>query len=66
MLVQHCLKKAEEVGVPLCIASEPQAHKFFLGRGFKDTTQSDIDLSKYSPEYNGFGVFRLQGMTVEA
>ncbi|KAE8450110.1 hypothetical protein EG329_006891 [Mollisiaceae sp. DMI_Dod_QoI] len=66
MLVQYCLKKAKEAGEPLYIASEPQAHKFFLGRGFKDTIHSDIDLSKYSPEHSGFGIFRLQGMIVEA
>lgn len=61
-LVQLSIEKAKAAGVPLAIASEPDAHEFFLRQGFRDTKHSDIDLSQWAPPHSGWGVFRLAGM----
>ncbi|RFU34901.1 hypothetical protein B7463_g1493, partial [Scytalidium lignicola] len=43
-LVQMCFDKAKAEGVPLTLSSEPEAHDFFVKRGFEDTRHVDIDL----------------------
>lgn len=65
-LVKMCLDKAKSEGVPLAVASEPAVHDFFLKLGFEDAKHFDIDLRKWSPEYCGFGVFRIWGMAMNS
>ena len=63
-LMKLCLAKAKADGVPLVSKVEPGAYEYFSKHGFKDTKHGDIDLSKFSPPYTGFGLFRLAGMVV--
>ncbi|KAF2713410.1 hypothetical protein K504DRAFT_369076 [Pleomassaria siparia CBS 279.74] len=64
-LLQLAISKAEEAGVPLMLASEPEAHGFFVKRGFADRGYVDIDLAKWAEEKSGFGIFRLRGMEMK-
>ncbi|KAH8893671.1 hypothetical protein GQ53DRAFT_840042 [Thozetella sp. PMI_491] len=64
-LINLCLDRGKEAGLPVFAGTEPQARPFFLKLGFKDTGHFDIDLSKHAPENCGYGLFRLSGMIVE-
>lgn len=63
-LMELCLAKAKADGLPLVAKVEPGAYEFFSKHGFQDTKHGDIDLTKFSPPYTGFGLFRLAGMVV--
>jgi N-acetylglutamate synthase-like GNAT family acetyltransferase len=63
-LVNLCIGKARNAGLPLSLQSEPAAHDFFLKRGFKDTKHVDFNLAKWAPPCTGFGLFRLSGMVL--
>lgn len=59
-----CIDNAKAEGLPLAFESEPAVRGFFLKHGFKDTKHADMDLRPFSPEYCGFGMFRLWGMVM--
>lgn len=61
-LMHQLIEKSEETKIPIFIKTEPEAYKFLLRMGFKDTKHVDEDLSKWSEEYTGYGIFRLSGM----
>ena len=63
-LIQVALDKAKAAGLPLALCAEPPAHAFFLKQGFTDTSAADIDLSQWAPEYCGWGIFRISGMSM--
>lgn len=46
----------------MLLCSEPEAHGFYLRRGFADRKVADIDLRRWAPVYSGYGVFRLSAM----
>ncbi|KAL2863198.1 GNAT family N-acetyltransferase [Aspergillus lucknowensis] len=61
-LMELVFSKAEALGLPVALSSEPQVYDFFIKRGFKDTKYVDFDLAKWAPPYSGFGMFRLAGL----
>ncbi|KAH6877206.1 hypothetical protein B0T10DRAFT_609926 [Thelonectria olida] len=58
-LVRECCMRAKDAGLPLIVSSEPAGYDFFLKNGFTKSKHFDIDLRKWAPPYNGFGIFRL-------
>lgn len=64
-LVKIGIDKAKAAGLPLVVGAEPASHTFFQKAGFEDTEHVDIDLRQWSPEYCGFGLFRLWGMILK-
>ncbi|KAH8671698.1 hypothetical protein BX600DRAFT_252515 [Xylariales sp. PMI_506] len=61
-LVKFSLERAAAQGLPLFLSSVPSAAGFYRKLGFRNTDHVDIDLSQWTPEHGGFGIYRLQGM----
>ena len=61
-LIQRAFEEARAANVSLVTCAEPLAYDFFKNRGFQSTKHGDIDLRLWSPEYCGYGIFRITGI----
>jgi hypothetical protein len=58
--IRLAIDKSGAAGLPLAVASEPQAYSFFLKQGFQESRHFDVDLSQWAPAHSGWGIFRLK------
>lgn len=60
-LLDRALQQAEAENIPIITVSEPEAHPFFISKGFEETGRDvEWDLAKWAPTPKaGFGPFRL-------
>jgi ribosomal protein S18 acetylase RimI-like enzyme len=61
-LIHECFNRAKKAGFPLTLNAEPEAVKFYLKLGFKETGYADIDLARWMAPNSGFGNFRWTAM----
>jgi N-acetylglutamate synthase-like GNAT family acetyltransferase len=64
-LVQLCKDRAASAGLPLFVCAMPTARAFYQKVGFIENTYVSVDLSKWAPEYCGYGEFRFYGMLMD-
>ncbi|KAI0424387.1 hypothetical protein F5Y09DRAFT_324553 [Xylaria sp. FL1042] len=64
-LLQIVEEAAAAENLPLTLFAEPNHHDFFVGHGFRDVKDVDIDLRKWAAPLSGYGVFRVSRMIFE-
>jgi GNAT superfamily N-acetyltransferase len=61
-LLERAFEEARTANLTLVTCAEPLAYGFFTKQGFQSTKHGDIDLRRWSPDYCGYGVFRITGI----
>ncbi|KAH8176920.1 acetyltransferase (GNAT) family protein [Sarocladium implicatum] len=63
LLLQHCLKIADDADLPSWLISFPGSHNLYLRFGFEDVDHRDLDLNAWDQNrMRGFGVYRQYAM----
>jgi len=62
-LLRHCMRVADEHGLPSWLQALPGSHSLYLRVGFVDVDHKDVDLNEWDGfKYRGYGLYRTYMM----
>jgi len=61
-MVRYCLERADADGLPTYLIAFPKAKSLYARCGFEVVEYVDFDLSKWTTEFSGYGIYRNYGM----